>query len=245
MMRRALALGLLLGPAVAGAGTGGGPTGAAATTAGARCTPADPAELEAAWRAALSAYGSSASNVDGAEPKSLPEPALGLLRKGAKKLSRARKKKGDRDLLSLVAGGSAENQQRLVGALSAALFVAAPPPDYEDLLVDGAAAAAPGVWHARAADFGAAGADDDALADALRDKVAAQIAGCGQSPRTPTSPAPQCTSPAPCLHTQRPHPFVSQWHASDLAMIVCRLSPSSELPDRAVGRRVCFLSPKR
>ena len=53
----------------------------------------------------------------------LPPGGLELLRKGAKKLSKLRKKKGDTDLLSFIVGGSRQYQRQLVDALSSALFV--------------------------------------------------------------------------------------------------------------------------
>jgi hypothetical protein len=60
-----------------------------------------------------------------------------------------------------------------------------PFPDFEDLLADGSAAAVgatPGVWHARASDLNTdAVVSDDALADALRDKLTEQLVGCATS----------------------------------------------------------------
>ena len=114
-MRAGLAL---LGACCAAALAGGG-----RAEAPVRCTPTDPKDLEAQLRRVLEPTGGS-DGEGGGGGLELPEPALELLRKGAKKLSKLRKKKGDQDLLSIVAGGSAEHQRQLVDALSAALFAA-------------------------------------------------------------------------------------------------------------------------
>ena len=45
-----------------------------------------------------------------------------LLQKGARKLSKLRKKKGEQSMLSLIVGGSVRYQQSLVDALTTALF---------------------------------------------------------------------------------------------------------------------------
>ena len=118
-MRAGLAL---LGACCAAALAGGG-----RAEAPVRCTPTDPKDLEAQLRRVLEPTGGSdgeGGGGGGGGGLELPEPALELLRKGAKKLSKLRKKKGDQDLLSIVAGGSAEHQRQLVDALSAALFAA-------------------------------------------------------------------------------------------------------------------------
>lgn len=107
----ALVLALLLG---------GGGAGAAGDVL---CRPSSPSELEAQLRTVVELQ----EPADGSEVAggALPGAAVGLLRKGAKRLSKLRKKKGDQNLLSFIVAGSLQYQQALVEALSSAMFASA------------------------------------------------------------------------------------------------------------------------